>query len=210
MTNEANLQNQNAAGAGADTRATVRRGGESGGSPALKYRKKPIVIEAIQWFRNGDHPGDYIGDTQGFENGELRVFTGEERQARDWEGMVVRYYRTPKLDGQDRCRHCNQIMHFHGWIDTLEGGHIVCPGDWIITGIKGENYPCKPDIFSATYEPAEAVNSHAALQAENARLREALNELIQELAAGGANWHLNDSLALKRARALALSPKTEA
>jgi hypothetical protein len=43
-------------------------------------------------------------------------------------------------------------MHNHGWIDTLEGSHIVCPGDWIITGVKGEHYPCKPDVFQATYE----------------------------------------------------------
>lgn len=35
----------------------------------------------------------------------------------------------------------------------LEGGHTVCPGDWIITGVQGENYPCKPDIFDATYDP---------------------------------------------------------
>lgn len=51
-------------------------------------------------------------------------------------------------------------MHNHGWIDTLEGGHIVCPGDWIITGVKGENYPCKPDIFEMTYEPVEIVFEH--------------------------------------------------
>ena len=38
-------------------------------------------------------------------------------------------------------------------IDTLEGRHEVSRGDWIITGIKGEKYPCKPDIFEATYEP---------------------------------------------------------
>jgi len=37
-------------------------------------------------------------------------------------------------------------------IDTLEGGHIVCPGDWVITGVAGERYPCKPAIFHATYE----------------------------------------------------------
>jgi len=37
-------------------------------------------------------------------------------------------------------------------IDTLEGFHEVTPGDWIITGVKGERYPCKPDIFEATYE----------------------------------------------------------
>ena len=40
-------------------------------------------------------------------------------------------------------------------IKTLEGSHIVSPGDWIIQGIKGEFYPCKPDIFEATYEAVE-------------------------------------------------------
>jgi hypothetical protein len=40
-----------------------------------------------------------------------------------------------------------------GWIATLEGGHIVTSGDWIIRGVKGEHYPCKPDIFELTYEP---------------------------------------------------------
>ena len=40
----------------------------------------------------------------------------------------------------------------HGWVETLEGGHAVTPGDWIIKGVKGEFYPCKPDIFEATYE----------------------------------------------------------
>jgi len=38
-------------------------------------------------------------------------------------------------------------------IDTLEGRMYVDPGDWIIKGVKGEFYPCKPDIFEATYEP---------------------------------------------------------
>jgi len=40
-------------------------------------------------------------------------------------------------------------------IHTLEGTMLARPGDWIITGIKGELYPCKPDIFEATYEPVE-------------------------------------------------------
>jgi hypothetical protein len=39
-------------------------------------------------------------------------------------------------------------------IGTLEGPHEVSPGDWIIRGVSGEFYPCKPDIFEATYEPA--------------------------------------------------------
>lgn len=40
-------------------------------------------------------------------------------------------------------------------IQTLEGFMHASPGDWIITGVKGERYPCKPDVFAATYEPAE-------------------------------------------------------
>lgn len=44
----------------------------------------------------------------------------------------------------------------YGWrIQTLEGPRIVSPGDWIITGVKGERYPCKPDIFEATYDAVE-------------------------------------------------------
>ncbi len=42
----------------------------------------------------------------------------------------------------------------HLKIRTLEGLMLVSPGDWIIRGVKGEFYPCKPDIFDATYEPA--------------------------------------------------------
>jgi len=106
-----------------------------------KFRKKPVIIEATQWFKNGDHPEDkcyYIDDKS------------PDRYLS--EGEVIRYYRHPKVDSQSRCKYCNNIMHVHGWIDTLEGGHIVCPGDWVITGVEGEYYPCKPDIFEKTYE----------------------------------------------------------
>ena len=105
------------------------------------YRKKPVVIEATQWFKNGDHPDD---GTETFKMGEFR---GEL-----FEGKVVRYYRRPDDDGKRQCNQCGHIMHNHGWIDTLEGGHVVCPGDFIITGVHGERYPCKPDIFEQTYE----------------------------------------------------------
>jgi hypothetical protein len=110
----------------------------------MKYRKKPVVIEATQWFKNGGHPCD------GTERIVGGIYDGSL-----CEGKVVRYYRNPFVDSQSRCKHCENIMHVHGWIDTLEGGHIVCPGDWIITGVSGENYPCKPDIFDMTYEAAE-------------------------------------------------------
>lgn len=110
----------------------------------MKFRKTPVVIEATQWFRNGDHPLD---GKERFESGE---FNGEL-----FEGKVVRYFRHPEVAGTTLCRECGVEMDVHGWIDTKEGGRIVCPGDWIITGVKGEMYPCKPDIFEMTYEQVE-------------------------------------------------------
>lgn len=104
-----------------------------------QFRKKPVVIQAHQWRMNGDHPDDF-SDRDNADGRPQR------------EGMVVRYFRHPDVSGEKACEHCGMTMHAHGWIDTLEGGHIVCPGDWIITGVKGERYPCKPDIFEATYE----------------------------------------------------------
>lgn len=85
-----------------------------------KYRKK-IVVEATQWFKNGNHP-------------------------------QVKEYEHPNLGGMSICRECRDTFNNHGWIDTHWEGHIVCPGDWIIKGVIGEFYPCKPDIFKATYE----------------------------------------------------------
>lgn len=109
------------------------------------YRKKPVVIQAHQWFKNGDHPDD---GNETFADGE---YAGDK-----YEGSVVRYFRRPDVPGTRQCSACGETFHVHGWIDTLEGGHIVCPGDWIITGVAGERYPCKPHIFTATYEPAES------------------------------------------------------
>lgn len=42
-----------------------------------------------------------------------------------------------------------------GTLENTAQGHEVSPSDWIITGVEGEKYPCKPHIFEATYEPAE-------------------------------------------------------
>ena len=71
------------------------------------FRKKPVIIEAKQWFKQGDHP---------------MVFTNDNGTSEIW---------------------------------TLEGNHQVTSGDWIITGVKGEHYPCKPDIFELTYEEVQ-------------------------------------------------------
>lgn len=90
-----------------------------------KYKKKPVIVEAIQW---------------GGFNKQIVV-------------KEVHYY-DPSGNEFPKCEHCSLPMSEHGWIKTLEGGHIVCPNDWIITGVKGEKCPCKPDIFEMTYERA--------------------------------------------------------
>lgn len=118
------------------------------------FRKKPVVVEANRWLKNGDHPLDYAKPVEGIQKEELVEFSPEHQKNLDWEGQLVRRYRYPGMDGQSICSHCLHTTDDHGWIDTFEGGHTVCPGDWIITGIKGEHYPCKPDIFEATYEEA--------------------------------------------------------
>lgn len=97
-----------------------------------KFRKKPVVIEATQWLTHGDN--DYV-----------RYFADPRNKT--LEGVAF---------ANSPCEKCRRPRGEHGWIDTLEGGHIVCPGDWIITGVKGEMYPCKPDVFEQTYEPVEA------------------------------------------------------
>ena len=73
-----------------------------------QYRRLPIVIEATQWFKNGDHPDD---GTERFTSGE---FEGEL-----CEGKVVRYYRHPTVCCMTECTQCGCIMHDHGWIDTM-------------------------------------------------------------------------------------------
>lgn len=134
-----------------------------------QFRKKPVVVSASQWFMNGDHPLDYSKTHDGLENGELRQFSPEERRANGWEGDIVRYYRHPDDSGERACQLCGNTMHMHGWIDTKEGGHIVCPGDWIITGVQGEHYPCKPYIFAETYEPASPLSAAPASAQEEAK-----------------------------------------
>jgi hypothetical protein len=89
----------------------------------MKYRKKPVIIEAIQF--NG--LDDYMRIVQWMKaSGDTHALADEVR------------YTTP-------------IM----LVQTLEGTMAANPSDWIIRGVKGEFYPCKPDIFAATYETVE-------------------------------------------------------
>ena len=78
-----------------------------------KYRKRPVVIEAVQ-HRAGEQPYEFAKD----------VAAGKMRYCEDDTVLIA----------------------------TLEGDMIGRPGDWIIRGVNGELYPCKPDIFAKTYE----------------------------------------------------------
>jgi len=87
-----------------------------------RFRKKPVVIEAMQW--TGDNLSDVID------------FTGLNISAARWTKEELEA--TVKNKGLK--------------IFTLEGPLRTRVGDWIIKGVKGEFYPCKPDIFEATYD----------------------------------------------------------
>lgn len=92
----------------------------------MKFRKIPVVVEAEQWF-----PGRVVLGVHGC----------------NWtQAAEVHYSQQGTFF---------EVPPGCGWIDTLEGAHIVSPGDWIVTGVKGERWPVKPDIFEMTYEPVE-------------------------------------------------------
>lgn len=89
-----------------------------------KYRKKPVVVEAIQW--------------TGSNLEEIRNFVGSD--------LIEEY-----VEFFDIKRTLNKMLVDIA-IDTLEGTMRVDYGDYIIKGVQGEFYPCKPDIFEQTYE----------------------------------------------------------
>jgi hypothetical protein len=97
---------------------------------AQRYRKKPVEVEALQYC-------DCIPEA-----------------VIDWSGARFVDVRTDVRDPDDPNKFLRETVLA---IRTLEGDMIVSPGDWVIRGVKGEFYPCKPDIFAATYEPVSAV-----------------------------------------------------
>lgn len=103
-------------------------------SKTQRFTKKPVTIEASQWFKHGDHP-------------EVTTIPADH-----------------PID-----RNCIDPSAF-GWVPALgRGGHVVSPGDWIIKGVKGGFYPCKPDIFAMTYDAEAQPPAQAAADARDAQ-----------------------------------------
>lgn len=96
----------------------------------LNFRKRPVVIQAVQW--TGENLREVICFTDGPPDAR------STHASMKWE----EYCDLVKSDGLK--------------IYTLEGKMSADVGDWIIKGVKGEHYPCKPDVFELTYEPARA------------------------------------------------------
>ena len=91
----------------------------------MKYKKKPVEVEAVQF--NGRNVG------------EIEVFIGKKLKSRVFSDAAYQAGVAAPLFEID--------------IETLEGTMTATPNDYIIKGVKGEFYPCKPDIFQATYDP---------------------------------------------------------
>jgi hypothetical protein len=98
----------------------------------MKFRKKPVEIEAFQMTEARRMDNEYWPEWLG------AAWNGN----RDEEGTLQRVDMDATMPDQLE-------------VVTLEGNHRVSWGDWIIRGVKGELYPCKPDIFAATYEPVQ-------------------------------------------------------
>ena len=75
----------------------------------------------------------------------------------DNDGKVVRRFLHPLISGDATCSKCLKIFRAHGFLDTLNGGHSVCPGDWVITNEDGETYPVKPDVFSLIFKEEDDI-----------------------------------------------------
>lgn len=97
-----------------------------------QFRKKPIVIEAFQMTR-----------ARREDNAEWPMWLHHAWQKEPTEPGAVFPAQYPNSDGKD------MLM-----VRTLEGALVIGWDDWIICGVNGELYPCKPDVFAKTYEPA--------------------------------------------------------
>ena len=109
-----------------------------------RFRKKPVEIDAIQWDGTPGHASTII-DWMLSHGGTAR-----------WRGPVAGDPNCVDAGGHHVWRYCPSCTYVDEplslAIDTLEGTMHAKSGDWIIRGIQGEFYPCKPDIFADTYD----------------------------------------------------------
>lgn len=140
-----------------------------------RFRKKPVQIEAVQWNQPGDHPevrdcGPELIYSESGRYAYLREFSiradcwidlqaDEHKPFAFWKVKDGRHVPLAEASQEDRdrvisCLQDEPDLRNWGIVETPEGNMTVSPGDWIITGVKGETYPCKPDIFEETYEAA--------------------------------------------------------
>lgn len=115
----------------------------------MKYRKKPVLLEATQWFKNGDHPKDRsvpVDTPKGPGDGKLA------------EGHVVKFFLSLDIPGGRFCAECGNVMQHHGLLNNelaLNPDEVVHPGDYIVTNAKGKYYAQRPETFEALYEEYE-------------------------------------------------------
>jgi len=115
-----------------------------------RYQVKGVpTVEAVRWFRNGDHPKD----NSSLVSPDPRSITQFEPFLS--EGKIVRYFRHPDISGDNICSFCGKVYDIHGWIDTPGDGYRVCPGDWVIEGSPGEYFSMKHEDFILSYELVE-------------------------------------------------------
>jgi len=103
------------------------------------YKKKPVEVETIRWFANNNEE-DLKDIIMFMSNNKLSDFIETSENTMETDGFIIKRRQEPLVPG------------YNIWIKTLEGIMQVRPGDYIIRGIAGEFYPCKPDIFKETYE----------------------------------------------------------
>lgn len=120
-----------------------------------RYRKKPVVIEAVRWRGYNSN----LGVTTEAPDQPVEI-TAENMAGIEWKPLPE-WLPKPLLECKwgrnSRCpAQTGEVLRDGDfiYIGTLKGEMCAAPGDWIIRGVNGEIYPCKPDIFAATYESA--------------------------------------------------------
>lgn len=133
-------------------------------SETTRYRKKPVVVEAVQ------------------------LTAADFNWQAGWDGLPFRPLPQWVVDAVESGALVPGTPHntdYSQWrVTTLEGEHWGSPGDWLIRGVAGELYFCKPDIFAATYEPVGASPPAGSGEPE----REEMRAIVRDVAESYSEW----------------------